>query len=109
MTQTNKTYIMEKGKLSVEKLEKAAGVLRAIAHPQRIRIIESIEPEKEYTVSQLQEMSGLAQAKVSHHLGILRTRSVVNARREGRNVYYSLSHNLIAQIVDCIEQCSKEI
>ena len=99
---------MEEGKLTVEKLEVAGAVLRAIAHPHRIQIIEILESGKQYTVSQLQEITGMVQAKVSHHLGLLRNRKVVKARREGKNVYYSLRQNLITKVIDCIDECSKD-
>jgi DNA-binding transcriptional ArsR family regulator len=94
-----------KEKLTVNKLETAAGILRAMAHPQRIQIIGILEPGKALMVSEIQKLAGLPQAKASHHLGILRSHGVVTAKREGRKVFYALRHDKLSHVIDCIDKC----
>lgn len=66
-----------------------ADILTVIAHPARVRIIEELG-QGEKDVTQLVELIGLAQPTVSQHLSALRARRLVQTRRDGRLVYYSL-------------------
>ncbi len=42
------------------------------------------------------EMRNVSQPTVSHHLGILREAGLVHARREGKQVFYSLNQDEVA-------------
>ena len=66
-----------------------ATFLKALDHPDRIRIIEEIG-SKELNVSSLQHRLKLAQPVVSRHLAALRLADIVLERREGRSVFYGL-------------------
>lgn len=44
----------------------------------------------------VEQMGDLSQPTVSHHLGILRDAELVQTRREGKQIYYSLNQNAIA-------------
>jgi DNA-binding transcriptional ArsR family regulator len=48
-------------------------------------------------VGQLVDEVGVSQPTVSHHLGVLREAGLVHVRREGRQVFYSLNQNLVAE------------
>lgn len=71
---------------ATKELAKLIGVL---AHPERISIIEELR-SGERDVNSLQKALGIAQARVSQNLGILRSHRIVTERREGRHVYYRL-------------------
>jgi ArsR family transcriptional regulator len=75
---------------SVAGMSAAAGVLRLLADPTRLRILGLITIVNELNVTQLCEHLQCAQPMVSHHLGLLRVSRVVEARRDGKNVYYRL-------------------
>ena len=75
---------MEKFELTPENLDKAAGMLKAIAHPVRISIIGCLEEGQKLTVTQIHKQLGLEQATTSHHLGILRDKGVLTSKREGK-------------------------
>lgn len=92
--------------ISAEKLDDAANMLRAIAHPLRISIINLLDNGNRLSVSEIHEVLKIEQSTASHHLGILRDKGVLIAKREGKNTYYSLKHNLMSQIVDCISKCA---
>jgi DNA-binding transcriptional ArsR family regulator len=66
-----------------------AEIIRPIAHPDRIRLIELLGCG-ELTVTDLGVMLGLPATRVSQHLGILRLCRIVEARVGGRNRYYRL-------------------
>jgi DNA-binding transcriptional ArsR family regulator len=92
--------------LSIEKLEQAANLLKAIAHPIRIAILKQLEGGKKLTVTEIYESLGIEQATTSHHLGILKDKGVLCSRRDGKNTYYFMKHDLLSQVVDCINKCA---
>ena len=67
-----------------------ARFLGAIAHTERIRIIEELQ-NSELDVSALQKRLEIAQSNVSRHLSILKAQRIVTERKDGRRVYYQLS------------------
>jgi len=101
----NKTE-MELKELSTTQLEAAANMLRAIAHPMRIAILSFLESEKSLTVTQIHERLGIEQSTTSHHLGILKDKGVLVSKRVGKNTFYSLKHNSLSHIVNCVSKCT---
>lgn len=100
--------MVEFSKLEPERLETAASMLKAIAHPMRIAILKHLEGGKKLTVTQIHELLGIEQSTTSHHLGILRDKGVLCSKREGKNTYYYLKYKVLSQIVDCLETCTCE-
>ncbi|HPF50284.1 MAG TPA: metalloregulator ArsR/SmtB family transcription factor [Draconibacterium sp.] len=94
--------------LSVERLELAATMLKAMAHPIRIAILKHLEGGKKLTVTEIHELLQIEQSTTSHHLGILRDKGVLCAKREGKNTYYYLKYEMLSQIIDCIHTCACE-
>lgn len=72
-------------------LETATEVLRAIAHPHRLLIVEMLFQQKTMNVTEIYERLGIEQAVASHHLRILKDRGIVQVRRDGKNSNYSLT------------------
>jgi ArsR family transcriptional regulator, virulence genes transcriptional regulator len=93
--------------LTPEQLEKAANMLKAIAHPVRISILNYLEDGRKLTVTEIYELLKIEQSTTSHHLGILKDKGVLSSKREGKNTYYFLKHNDLASIIDCISNCGK--
>ena len=75
---------MEIKNLNPESLEKAAGMLKAMAHPVRISIIGCLEPGKRKSVTEIHNQIGIEQSTASHHLGILKTRVFLDRRGKGK-------------------------
>ena len=73
-------------------------LFRALAHPQRIRILEVLTAG-EHTVHELQDELGLEQPVVSQHLAALRARDLVSVRRDRTLAHYSLRSPLIADLL----------
>lgn len=96
---------MNLSQLNVGQLDKASNMLKAIAHPMRISILGFLEGGKALTVTQIHELLGIEQSTTSHHLGILKDKGVLSSKREGKNTYYSLKHQNLTQIIDCLSQC----
>jgi len=92
--------------LKPEQLEKAANMLKAIAHPMRISIVSYLEDGREMTVTEIHEKLNIEQSTTSHHLGILKDKGVLASKREGKNTYYFLKHEQLNHIVECISKCT---
>lgn len=99
---------MELKEINPETLEKAAGMLKAIAHPVRISIVQFLEDGRKRTVTEIHRKLGIEQAAASHHLVILKDRGVLSSKREGKNTWYFLKHpnlrNVLANIGDCCRE-----
>ncbi len=92
-------------KIKSEQLEKASSVLKAIAHPMRIAIINQLEDGKKLSVTEIHELLEIDQSTASHHLGILKDKGVLNSKRDGKNTFYYLKHEKLTTIVECIKNC----
>lgn len=91
--------------LDPETLEKAASMLKAIAHPVRISIVGCLENGKRKTVSEIHNELGIEQSAASHHLVILKDRGVLASKREGKNTWYFLKNDNLHSLLSCIEDC----
>ncbi|MFO8086871.1 MAG: metalloregulator ArsR/SmtB family transcription factor [Bacteroidales bacterium] len=96
-----------KSGLDIVKLEDAASKLRSIAHPMRIAIISLLEDRPKMNVTEIYEQLKIEQASASHHLNILKNKGILQSRRDGKNTYYSLKQQSIAQVLECVEKCEE--
>ena len=78
-----------------------AELLKALAHPRRLEIVQLLR-DQELTVTDIYEMLDLPQANISQHLTILRDGGVVNTKRDGKQIIYSLAHPKIAEASDAL-------
>lgn len=92
--------------LKVLQLEQAATILKALAHPMRIAILNLLEDGKKLTVSEIHEKLNIEQSTASHHLGILKDKGVLSSKRDGKNTYYFLRNDKLGNILDCISNCT---
>jgi DNA-binding transcriptional ArsR family regulator len=98
---------MDTLKLNPDDLERAAGILKAMAHPVRISILGALEGGKSLTVTEIHNLLGIDQSTASHHLGIMKDKGVLNARREGKNIYYSLKDEKLKDMLYCLSYCRR--
>jgi len=92
--------------LTIDQLEAAANMLKAIAHPMRIAILNYLEDGKKLTVTEIHELLKIEQSTTSHHLGILKDKGVLSSKRDGKNTYYFLKHANLSNIVNCVSKCT---
>jgi ArsR family transcriptional regulator len=97
----------------VEKMEKKefyllhSEVCKTLANPKRQEILDNLR-QKNMTVNELVEKTGISQANLSQHLAILRAKGIVTTHRKGINVYYSLSHSKIIKAFDLISEVLRD-
>ncbi|HNP48652.1 MAG TPA: metalloregulator ArsR/SmtB family transcription factor [Bacteroidia bacterium] len=92
-------------KINKNKLEKAAFILKTIAHPTRLSIIHLLEEHERLSVNELCSELSCEQSLVSHHLSNMRIKGLLKSERDGINIYYSLKEKELAGIVSVIEHC----
>ena len=80
-----------------------AELCKTFSDPKRLIIISELR-SGEKAVGELAQNVGLSQAVVSRQLAILRDKGVVKPRREGTNVYYSLTDLKIGEACDLVHQ-----
>ena len=93
---------MSKPSIDPRILERAAKTLKALAHPDRLRIVEELR-SRERAVGELTEKLGLAQAIVSKHLAQLK-RAGHESRTDANFRYYSLANPRVMEILNCIKK-----
>ena len=77
-----------------------AELFRTLANPVRIRIIEVLRVAGSLTVGEIQHQVGVESSNVSQHLGALRARGLVETRREGTSIWYSIRDPRVFDILD---------
>jgi len=96
----------KKNLLDSERLEKASKILKAMAHPLRVAILNLLSENKKLTVSQIHQSLNIEQSTTSHHLGILKDKGVLLSERDGKNSYYFLQNNNLKHIIECLNKCT---
>src|SRR5262249_56001619 len=77
--------------------ERCARLLRAVAEPERLRIIHRLRSGPKH-VSELAELLHSDIVNVSHHLGVLRNAGLVQDEKQGRFVIYRLHPDVFRQM-----------
>lgn len=63
---------------------------KAVSDPTRVKIMALLS-DREMNVSEICEHFHMTQPSISHHLNILKSVKIVNSRKEGKEVFYSLN------------------
>lgn len=91
-----------------EELEQIAYMLKAVAHPNRLRIICLLSRNEELNVSEICEATDCSQALISHHLTDMLAKGILKIRRDGRNAYYRLTDERVTNVMRCMMNCSSK-
>jgi DNA-binding transcriptional ArsR family regulator len=106
---TPKTPPRSRGSSPVEAVQRRpvyqikAEFFRVLGHPVRVRILELLR-DGERTVGDLQLQLQMDSSGTSQHLGALRKQGVLDSRREGTSVYYSVRDPRIFQLLEVARQ-----
>ncbi len=93
----------------VAKIERIADVLKAIAHPLRLGIVQLLDQYSRLSVTELCDMLQSEQSLMSHHLQTMRQKGILQVKREGRSMYYSLRQLDVSRLIECVENCPYEV
>lgn len=81
-------------------LEMVAERFRVLSEPARLRILAYLKEHGETHVTELMEGTGLGQANLSKHLGVLLTGGMVSRRKLGLKVFYKISDPVVFTLCD---------
>ena len=87
----------------VSKAEGIAGMLSRIAHPSRLMIICMLLKREMY-VHELVARLGTTKGNISQHLRVLADRELIQKRRDGNRIFYSIKDPNLAQLIARIKQ-----
>lgn len=73
-----------------------ADVCKALGHPLRIEIIDSLQ-DKELCFTDILELTGGLKSNLSQHLSIMTKKGILKSRKEGQSTYFSLSSEKVAK------------
>ncbi|TWB11643.1 ArsR family transcriptional regulator [Rhizobium sp. ERR 1071] len=109
---TESKAVMKAGLSPVEMAGRAgevADLLKTLSHQARLMIVCSLV-EGEFSVSELEEKLDIHQPHLSQHLTVLRSSGIVETRREGKQIFYSLTEEKAAQLVSALHNifCVKD-
>ncbi|WP_152008778.1 MULTISPECIES: ArsR/SmtB family transcription factor [Hoeflea] len=88
----------EEMNLLLVQARKASDLLKSLSHETRLMIL-CILSEGEKSVSELEEILAMPQAAVSQQLARLRLDGLVDTRREGRMIYYSILNHEVSSVI----------
>ena len=96
---------MRKAKVNInnEKLQESAEILRALAHPLRMQILEFIDKHKTINVNKIYNTLKLEQSITSQHLRILRMAGLVITHREGKFIHYSVDYGKVTNVLKAVD------
>lgn len=92
-------------RIETAKLTSALTMLKVIAHPVRLAIVDLLTEHKRLTVLQVQEALSLEQAIASQHITLMEDKGVLTSEKIGRNKFVSLRFPKMKTIVTCLENC----
>jgi len=86
-----------------EKYEHVSEMLKALAHPARLRIVVGLLKD-ECNVAQIQKALGLPQSTISQHLKTLKNAGIIKGRREGSKTCYRVIDVQVRKILEVIKR-----
>ena len=89
-----------------ERLKAQAKVLKALAHPTRLLLVEELA-RKSKCVCVLTDAAGMDISTVSKHLAVLRNAGIVEDEKRGLQVFYSLKTPCVLNFFKCVESVQK--
>lgn len=84
--------------MDLKKYDDKAEKLKALAHPQRLCIVKGLI-ENQCNVTKIQECLGIPQSTVSQHLAKLKSAGIIDGKRNGLEICYSVVDQEVIELV----------
>lgn len=98
-------HTMATPSIPLEQMEAAAreacGLLKVLSNPDRLLILCHLA-QGEANVGEIEASLGIMQPTLSQQLTVLRAEALVNTRREGKNIYYSLASTQALAVIETL-------
>ncbi|MFH1360238.1 MAG: metalloregulator ArsR/SmtB family transcription factor [Candidatus Omnitrophota bacterium] len=89
----------------LKNLEQAAFMLRTVAHPARIEIINLLKQRSSLAVGEIQQSLGITQSMTSQHLALLKKIGIVDYTKKANACFYYLKNKNVLKLIDCVQGC----
>ena len=93
--------------LSNKRLQNAARLLKVVAHPVKLEILQLLGSNGAMDVSSLCEQigAGCEISMMSHHLSKMRDNGILNSEKTGKQVFYNIADKSVLRLLDCLDKC----
>ncbi|MBU1177980.1 metalloregulator ArsR/SmtB family transcription factor [Patescibacteria group bacterium] len=85
---------------------KLENIFKVLSEPNRLRILKCLE-DSEKCVCMIYKKLDLPQNLISHHLAVMRKHKVLNYRREGKSIYYSVNQETFKVLNKFVKRLDK--
>jgi DNA-binding transcriptional ArsR family regulator len=86
----------------LQALNQAAECLRTLAHPHRLRMLQMLL-QRDFPVGELAQACEIPSAMASEHLRLMQRCGFLTSEKSGRNVFYRVADDHLANILKCVE------
>jgi ArsR family transcriptional regulator len=94
--------------MNAKQAEHIADVLKALAHPVRLKIVETLE-RSEKCVNEIVKAVGGKQSITSQQLNMMKDKGVLACRKDGAKVYYRIENKNVIKLLHCMyEHCENK-
>ncbi|MCA9396190.1 MAG: winged helix-turn-helix transcriptional regulator [Candidatus Omnitrophica bacterium] len=94
-------------KIDIKVLQDAARMLKSVAHPLKLRIIEALESNQRMSVSELMSWLKEDQVPVSKALGSLKKAGILKSATQGNLRVYQIEYKNVFNLLNCIRMHKK--
>ena len=84
-------------------MKKIVNIFKALSDDTRLRVIKLLE-DRELCVCELMQVLDMSQPRISRHLSVLKNAGLVNDRREGKWIHYSLRNGVENEAINAVLQ-----
>ena len=102
LRETKRTMRKTVTTINHEKLDDSTQILRALAHPLRMKILQFIDKHETINVNKIYNTLKLEQSITSQHLKVLRLSGLVKANKDGKFMHYSIDYDKVGQAIKAI-------
>ncbi len=88
---------------TLAKYEVRARIIKALAHPARLAIVDELAAHEERCVCELTELVGSDMSTVSRHLSQLKAAGLIQDEKRGKMIFYRLRVKCLTNFFGCIE------
>jgi len=94
--------MIENSETRIQPFEMQAQLLKVLTHPARLAILHLLR-DGEHCVCHLEAHLGFRQSYISQQLAVLREAGLIQDRRDGWNIFYSVADPSIYTILDAVQ------
>jgi ArsR family transcriptional regulator len=85
-----------------ERLDYSSELMRALAHPLRLKILEFIDRHEVINVNKIYNTMKIEQSITSQHLKILKSVGILDTNKEGKFKHYQIDYEKLVKVVKAI-------